>query len=172
MNRRHPLATVAALAVLATACSSGSVPTATPSDAIAVPATGVSSSLSPADDTVVLMQGVTRVDTAQSFEDPGFHQVISVSATIPQLGPLEGRTGSVIRVSLRDASRPEQTCSQDHPLSGCLTIDWSDAPGRPHVPDSGVFRNELTFITADGTTKLHLSDSGVLAETPDQFTPG
>jgi len=167
----RPFVVVAALAMLATACSSGVAPT-TASPTAATTTAVVSSKAKPTNNgAVVLLQGTTKVDAAQSFDDAGFHKTLSLTATVPDLGPLAGVTGSTIVVSLRDASRPGQTCNQDHPLSGCLTIDWSDAPGRPRVPDSGVFRNELTFTTG-GTTTLHLSESGVLADNPDQFTPG
>jgi len=159
----------AAFALLAAACSSGVASTATS------PTTVLATTAVPAEttgDSVVLLSGTSKVEAAQSFDDPGFHKTISLTATVPELGPLAGVAASTIRVSLRDSSRPNQTCTQDHPLSGCLTIDWSDAPGRPRVPDSGVFPNQLTFITSAGESTLHLSESGVLADQPDQFTPG
>lgn len=75
-------------------------------------------------------------------------------------------------VSLWDATRPAQTCNRNHPLSGCVTIDWSDAPERPHVPPSGVFDNQITLSTEQGPHTLYLSEAGSLNSIPDQFSPG
>jgi len=121
---------------------------------------------------IVLLSGTAQIKAAQSFNDPGFHEVLSVAASIPDLGEFADTTGSSIVVSLWDTSRPGQTCNQDHPLSGCITIDWSDAPDRPGVPESGVFNNQIRFASAGGPVDLYLSESGALATTPDQFTPG
>jgi len=153
--RRLPAA-VAAFALLVSACSG----------TVAGPQTQSNST------SVVLLSGTAQIEAAQSFDDPGFHEVLSVDGAIPDLGDLAGTAGSSIVVSLWDTSRPDQTCNQDHPLSGCITIDWSDSPSRPGVPESGVFNNQIRFAAAGGPVDLYLSESGALATTPDQFTPG
>ena len=106
---------------------------------------------------------------ASSFDDPGFHEALIVSATVPDLGP---RPGSDLVLTLRDSSRPEQACSRQHPLSGCASVDWSDSPGRPNVPANGIFDNYLVVVTASGETTLFLREDGRLAGDPEEFDPG
>ena len=77
-----------------------------------------------------------------------------------------------IVVSLWDAGRPDQACSNDHPLSGCATVDWSDAEGRPNVPAGGVFDNSLELQLSDGARTFYLSERGLLAEEADVYDPG
>ena len=93
--------------------------------------------------------GAFQVPPAQSFTDPGFHYVVVVHGRI-------AGSGRTLSLSLRDLTRPRQRCVSEHPLSGCVTVDWADFPGRPHVPKSGVFRNELTV----GGVRLHLRPFG------------
>lgn len=81
-------------------------------------------------------------------------------------------SGRKLVVRLRESSRPGQTCSQDHPLSGCATVDWSDSPDRPRVPASGVFDNSLTLSLARGPLTLFLRADGALATSPEAFNPG
>lgn len=75
-------------------------------------------------------------------------------------------------VRLRESSRPGQTCSKDHPLSGCATVDWSDSRDRPKVPASGVFDNSLTLPLAGGPATVFLRADGALATRPEAFNPG
>jgi len=167
MSRARPLAMAAAMALVAAACSAGvAAPTTTTAT------TTTATTIANAGGSVTLVSGTAKVEAAQSFDDSGFHKVISVAGTVPNLDPAAGASQPTLEVSLWDASRPDQTCNQDHPLSGCLTIDWSDSPGRPHVPESGVFNNQIAFVSANGTVALHLSESGSLAVVPDQFVPG
>ena len=141
--RRRPLALLVALA----ACSGTTTP------AVA-PATGPTS-----EDVVTVV-----VPAASSFDDPGFHAVVEVSGTVDAAIP----AGATIVFSLRDAGRPDATCEAEHPLSGCVTVDWSDSPDRPHVPPGGVFDNHLTV----GDRTWFMSESGTLAGRPDPFVPG
>ena len=80
--------------------------------------------------------------------------------------------GLEVRLRLRDAGRPGQTGSRNHPLSGCATVDWSDAPSRPKVPPNGVFDNILTLRLASGEHTFFLSEEGRLNQVPDAFDPG
>ena len=109
---------------------------------------------------VAASMGVFQVPAAQSFGDPGFHYAVVVH------GRLAG-SGRRLTLSLRDLTRPNRRCSTEHPLSGCVTVDWSDFPSRPHVPRGGVFRNEL----AVGGLRLKLRESGALAAKPDPYSP-
>ena len=113
-----------------------------------------------------LASGVLRLPAAQAFGEPGFHQVLLVSGRLPRV--LRSRAGMRLVLTLRDASRPRQRCSSDHPLSGCATVDWSDDPSRPKVPSGGVFENSLTL----GGLKLFLGEGGALAGRPDRYRPG
>ena len=73
---------------------------------------------------------------------------------------------------LRDVERPDRQCDSDHPLSGCITVDWSDFEGRPGVPPGGVFDNHLTIQLASGPRTFYLSETGSLANEPDSHAPG
>ena len=77
-----------------------------------------------------------------------------------------------IIVTLWDAGRPDQACSQDHPLSGCATVDWSDAESRPKVPAGGVFDNNLKLQLSEGERTFYLSEQGFLTNEADTFDPG
>ncbi len=117
-----------------------------------------------------LLSGTFAVPAANAFGDPGFHQVLSGSGVLPTTLPeTQGRR---LIVSLRDAGRPAETCSQQHPLSGCATVDWSDDPTRPNVPAGGVFLNRITVQLAGGSATFYLSQDGSLRNRPDPFTPG
>jgi hypothetical protein len=111
----------------------------------------------------VIVTGTFALPAAHAFGQPGFHQVVTATRRLPP-----GIGGRRVIVSLRDVSRPRQRCSEDHPLSGCATVDWSDDPSRPKVPPGGVFRNAVTI----GRQTLHLRCNGTLARTPQPFRPG
>lgn len=117
-----------------------------------------------------LAAGEFSLPAAADFGDPGFHAVVTATATLPENGQVS--SGGRIVLTLKDAGRPQQTCATEHPLSGCATVDWSDSPDRPHVPPSGVFINTITLQLASGPKTLYLSQSGALASGPDAFRPG
>ena len=118
----------------------------------------------------LLLSGGFDLPAASGFGELGFHQVLTVSGILPQqLGPTEGRR---LLLMLWDSGRPGLACSRDHPLSGCATVDWSDAPSRPKVPPNGVFDNSLTLHLASGEHVFFLSEEGRLNEVPDAFDPG
>lgn len=117
-----------------------------------------------------LAAGEFSLPAAGAFGQAGFHKVLAASGRLPRA---LGRTsGMRLVVMLRDAGRQNQTCSSEHPLSGCATVDWSDNESRPHVPPGGVFDNSLIVRLASGSRKFFLSESGVLADKPDAFSPG
>ena len=111
-----------------------------------------------------------ELPAATSFESPGFHAVFEIAGTVPS--DIGSTRGLRLVVSLRDVSRPEQQCDSAHPLSGCGTVDWSDAEGRPKVPPGGVLENRLTVALASGERVLFLSESGTLLPEADPFSPG
>jgi hypothetical protein len=118
---------------------------------------------------VVLLAGSVEVPGARSFGAPGFHEPIVLTGTVPadgteQQGPLV--------VTLRDAGRPAQTCDRDHPLSGCVIVDWSDFDDRPGVPPGGVFDNRLAVVSTTGPVTHFLSERNRLAPQPDDYSPG
>ena len=182
---------VTALGVLAAACGSGGPTTAEPaagdqatatSSTTAVvtspPAppvstgndTATASSGTAADTTteIVLASGTVEIPGARAFGDPGFHEPLEIGAPLPEGADRGGRL--VLR--LFDAGRPDITCESEHPLSGCVTVDWSDFADRPGVPPGGVFDNHLRVTTADGPRVLYLSETGGLAPAPDDYAPG
>lgn len=107
---------------------------------------------------------------ADAFGQPGFHEVLAAMLQLPQ--DLSSTDGMRLVHKLRDTSRPDVTCSRDHPLSGCATVDWSDSPSRPNVPPGDVFDNNITLQTASGERAFFLSESGGLRDEPDDFDPG
>lgn len=117
-----------------------------------------------------LAVGEFILPAAADFGDPGFHAVVTASATLTASLPATGVRDIVL--TLKDAGRPQQTCATEHPLSGCATVDWSDSPDRPHVPPAGVFINTLTVQLSSGPHTFYLSMSGALANGPDAFQPG
>lgn len=158
-----------ALSTPATPAASGGEASATPT----APVDTATAERATRDSTaVVIATGAFDLPAASAFGTPGFHEVlrpadpIRVPAGFSSGGPLQ------LVLSLRDTSRPGQTCSNDHPLSGCATVDWSDSPTRPKVPSSGVFDNSVTIELKSGPLKLFLSESGALQERPVRFDPG
>jgi hypothetical protein len=128
----------------------------------AAPRTGTS--------TRTLAGGRLHLPAALGFGQPGFHEVLVAAGRLPRrLPPAKGLR---LVVSLRDLGRPGQTCSSEHPLSGCATVDWSDDPGRPKVPRGGVFTNALTLRLVSGTRTYYLRANGTLSRTPEPFRPG
>ena len=119
---------------------------------------------------VVLAEGRFALPAAGAFEDPGFHHVVSATHELP--AAIDIPAGARLVVELRDASRPGQTCSRQHPLSGCATVDWSDFEGRAGVPEGGVFDHRLVLATSEGERPVFLSESGALADAPDPLSPG
>ena len=163
---RRRLIAIVTFFVLAAACGGDG---AVPSSSSAVPSTtpqGTQSAQGPAG--LTLLTGSIEVPGARAFGDPGFHEPFVLIGTIPQSAA--GLTGELV-VRLRDAGRPDQTCDRNHPLSGCVTIDWSDFEDRPGVPAGGVFDNRLQVVSAGGSVDLFLSERRGLAATPDQYSP-
>lgn len=164
VRRLLPVMLVALLALLA-ACADGGEPAPQPTinDAAEVaPATSGPSA--------VLATGTIAVVAANSFDDPGFHLLAVVNATLPaDLSPTSGRQ---LVLTLRDSSRPDQTCARQHPLSGCVTIDWSDAPGRSNVPPGGVFDNHIALSVGGAQSVFFLHEDGRLDPEPETFDPG
>lgn len=118
----------------------------------------------------VIAAGVLELPAASSFGAPGFHEVLMAQPSVPaDIGPTAGRR---LVLSLRDVGRPDQECSQQHPLSGCATVDWSDSPGRPNVPPDGVFDNHLALELSTGPLTLFFHEDAELATEPEQFEPG
>lgn len=118
----------------------------------------------------LLASGKFDIPAASSFVDSGFHKVLTASHTTTDTPA--SSAGQRLVVRLWDVQRPDVTCSREHPLSGCATVDWSDAPGRPNVPSTGVFENSVTLQLASGERTFYLSESGILADSPDRFGPG
>ena len=117
-----------------------------------------------------LAAGEFHLPVADSFGEPGFHELLTATHDLPSdLGSL---TGLRLVLKLWDEDHPERTCSSEHPLSGCATVDWSDATGRPKVPPGAVFSNSITFQLANGAHSFFLSESGALNSKPDAFKPG
>ena len=169
LHARYPqimgryLTVVVALSLVVVACSgenltiptddSRSTPTASPAGG---------------DGGFVLLEGEVELVAASAFGDPGFHEVLVVTGTIPQA--VAGMTGE-LSVRLVDIGRPDQKCDREHPLSGCATVDWSDFEDRPGVPAGGVFDNHLNLVSMSGPLQLFLSETDGLAETPDSYSP-
>ena len=80
----------------------------------------------------------------------------SVTHTLPD--DLDMGADMRLVLTLRDVNRPDQTCAEHHPQSGCATVDWSD-------------ENTLTLKLESGTNVFFLSASGALADEPDEFNP-
>ncbi len=140
-------------------------PVASPTNPPSSP--GAASSQGPAS---TLVSGQLSLPAADAVGAPGFHEVLTVTDQLPDTLP--STAGKRLVLAVRDASRTGQTCSRDHPLSGCATADWSDDPARPKVPEGGVFENSLTLQFPTDPRSFFLSASGRLADKPDLFTPG
>lgn len=119
---------------------------------------------------MVLAAGTFELPAALAFGDPGFHEVLTATHTVPS--DLGTTSGLRLVIALRDQSRPDVACGSEHPLSGCATVDWSDDPDRPNVPAGGVFDNSITLRLTEGPRTFFLSESGGLAGAPDPFVPG
>ena len=155
---------VAAFAILAAACGGGAT-----TDSPTTADVGLPSTIAPATGAdVVVFSGSIEVPAAGAFGDSGFHEPFTLSGAVPESAA--GVAGDLV-VRLVDANRPAQTCERDHPLSGCVTIDWSDFEDRPGVPPGGVFDNRLSIVLASGAVELFLSESRGLAAAPDQYSP-
>jgi len=118
----------------------------------------------------ILASGEFELVAANAFGEPGFHEPFHFTHSLP--ADLGSTAGLRLVVLLQEVTRPEQTCSSQHPLSGCATVDWSDAEGRPKVPPGGVFDNSLAVELRSGERTFFLSELGVLADAPDAFDPG
>lgn len=152
------------IAALAAACGGNNSPGPTSDLTPAVPATTSEPTA------FVLAEGNFRLAAAESFGDPGFHESILITDLVPD--NIGSTAGQLLVVELRDVTRPRQACSQEHPLSGCATVDWSDSESRPNVPPGGVFDNRITLHLASGPFILFLSESGALEAAADSFSPG
>ncbi len=119
-------------------------------------------------DDLILLADSVDVAGAQEFGQPGFHEPVILTGTLPE-GVSNGAGRLAVR--LRDTSRPSQECNREHPLSGCVTVDWSDFEGRLGVPPGGVFDNRLTVASNDGSTNYFLSEQDGLAAQPDDYSP-
>jgi len=120
--------------------------------------------------TLEIASGELVVKAAEQYEDEGFHMAFAVDGTVPE--NLASSTDLKLVVRLWEESRPDQTCEEgDHPLYGCVTVDWSDAIGRPHVPDDGVFDNRVTFELDSGSRDFFLSETLKLKKQPDDYSP-
>ena len=161
--------------VMVSACgSSGSTAQAEPDVGSASPTAGqrLSTEVGALPRTVLrtLAAGELNLAAARSFREAGFHEVLVVSRNVPlDLGQSAGQR---LILTLKDSGRPEQTCSNQHPLSGCATVDWSDDTSRPKVPPGGVFDNSLNVRLVSGVRDFFLSESGGLNDAPDPFDPG
>jgi len=119
---------------------------------------------------VVLAAGEIDLSAAQAFGEPGFHSAFMLVHELE--ADVTSREAKRLVVTLWDAGRPAQICDREHPLSGCATIDWSDAESRPNVPPGGVFNNSLTLELESGSLTFFLSETGVLRDAPDAYDPG
>lgn len=119
---------------------------------------------------LVLVSGNLELPAANDFGEPGFHKVLTATQNLSsELGETAGLR---LVLSLWDVKRSEITCTTEHPLSGCATIDWSDFESRPNVPPGGVFDNSLTLELVSGTHTFYLSETGDLNDEPDAYKPG
>lgn len=117
-----------------------------------------------------LAAGEFRLPAATAFGAPGFHEVVTTAGRVRS--DLRPPARFRLVLTLRDATRPQKTCSSDHPLSGCATVDWADDSSRPKVPPSGVFANTVTVQLDSGKSTFFLTPGGALARRPNQYQPG
>ncbi len=119
----------------------------------------------------VLVRGSVKIPSVVGIKDaPGFHDVFETSATLPSA--LAATKGATLIVRFRDLTRPTMTCSYEHPLSGCVTLDWSDFPERPKVPAGGAFEQRVSLPTSTGGLDLFLSQNQTLQPQGDPYEPG
>ena len=173
---KRVIASSALIALVMVAACGSSSPTAPaePDGGLAPPTTGhpPSTEIGALPPTVLkaLAAGELKLPAAGSFGEAGFHEVLVASHHLPlDLGQSAGQR---LVLTLQDSGRTEQTCSSQHPLSGCATVDWSDDTSRPKVPPGGVFDNSLTVQLVSGVSTFFLSESGRLNDAPDPFEPG
>ena len=122
------------------------------------------------DEEIVLASGSFEIPAVDGIQDaPGFHEVIGRAGRIVDAA---GMAGDVLVFRLRDLTRTDIECSSEHPLSGCVTIDWSDFEERPRVPPGGAFSHRVTVELVSGPHDFFLSDTGALADVPDPYRPG
>ena len=114
--------------------------------------------------------GEFRIPAAAGFGDPGFNDVLVAAHDLPADVDQTGGLRLVLR--LWDATRTEQKCSREHPLSGCVTVDWSDFEGRPNVPTGGVFVNGIVVQLESGPHTLYQTEEGELVDEPNEYAPG
>ena len=181
---RVPLVLPVIAVVMSVTCA-GSIPdpTATPTSAPApslAPATAgpflATSQATPQATTpsigsgIELSSGELSLPAAGAFGEAGFHEVLTASTRLPD--GIGVTSGLRLVLALWDTTRPTQSCDSQHPLSGCATVDWSDAVGRPKVPAGGVFDNRIVFSGGSGERVFFVSASGRLNDGPDRFQPG
>ena len=165
---------IALSALVLAACSNTTAPLSSNTDEPTTFGTsGVPAETSESSETflTVLASGTFEVPAVQGINDaPGFHEVFDATALVPP--SIHVGSGSRILIRFRDRTRPDVTCASEHPLSGCVTLDWSDFPERPRVPAEGAFEQRLTLDAAAGHQDLFLSQSGTLNARPDHYEPG
>ena len=159
MGRQLTAAAAVLLVIVACSGKSLTVPTTNSESTATIPN---------GDGESVLLEGEFELATANTFGDPGFHQVLELTGTLPEAA---AENGGELAVILVDSGRPDQECDRDHPLSGCATVDWSDFEDRPGVPTGGVFDNHLTVTSTSGLVELFLSETRGLAKAPDSYSP-
>ncbi len=146
-----------------------SASTATPQPVTPLPTAIIDNDVPDASDVgVVLAGGEVEVPAASSFDDPEFHFAVSRTSSAPAETPGNG----TLVLTLRDLSRPDEACSQEHPLSGCLTVDWSDFEGRPGVPPGGVLENSITLQLVSGPKTFYLTERSGLADQKPPYSGG
>jgi len=165
---------IALSALVLAACSNTTAPLSSNTDEPTTFGTsGVPAETSESSETflTVLASGTFEVPAVQGINDaPGFHEVFDATALVPP--SIHVGSGSRILIRFRDRTRPDVKCASEHPLSGCVTLDWSDFPERPRVPAEGAFEQRLTLDAAAGHQDLFLSQSGTLNARPDHYEPG
>lgn len=178
VNTKHPSKLIISLAVVvvvvAAACGRGPVQAPgsdqsfTPSPAATVSPATETSNPSPIG-VIILAAGELVLASVSSQQEPGYHQVLTATHNLPP--DLGATAGFKLVLKLWDAGRPEGTCSSVHPISGCATVDWSDARSCPSVPPGGVFDNSITFEMATGVRVFFPSESGALNDESDVLEP-
>lgn len=117
-----------------------------------------------------LVSGTFEIAAASTIGDvPGFHDTVTAAGTAADVS---AAAGQILVFRLWDASRPDMVCDSEHPLSGCVTVDWSDFEDRPKVPPGGAFTHRVTIALESGPYDFFLSETGALADVPDQYQPG
>jgi hypothetical protein len=120
-------------------------------------------------DGLVLASGELILPGAGNENDSGNHEVLVARHQLRS--DLEGTSGRLLVLSLRDLTRPSQSCPSEEPEDGCATVDWSADPEEPRVPPEGQFVNRLDFELTSGPRRLYLSRSFHLNDVPDRVDP-